>query len=79
MGLDENEFGMGIEQFEIEAVAAKYLDKYGEQGVVDMVWDDKEECWGYRDLGGEWRYVREETDTGEAGGGADGVNGRETG
>lgn len=60
MGLDENGFGMGIDRFEIEAVAAKYLSKYGAQGIVDMVWDEKEGCWSYQDLQGEWKHVQEE-------------------
>lgn len=57
MGLDENGFGLGVERSDVEMVAARYLAKYGAQGIVDMAWDEKERRWYYEDLEGNYKYV----------------------
>lgn len=36
MSLDENGFEFTVERADVDMVAARYLDKYGGQGIVDM-------------------------------------------
>lgn len=59
MGLDQNGFGLGISRAGMDMVAVRYLAKYGEQGVVDMTWDEQTLRWRYKDLQGEWKCVCE--------------------
>lgn len=57
MSLDENGFGLAVERSDIEMVAARYLNKFGGQGIVDMEWHEEEGRWYYEDLEGRWKYV----------------------
>lgn len=57
VGLDENGFGLLIDEAAVDLVAERYLDKYGAQGIVRMGWDAGEQKWRYRSLEGKWIYV----------------------
>ena len=57
VGLDENGFGLLIDEAAVDLVAERYLDKYGVQGIVRMGWDADAQKWRYRSLEGKWIYV----------------------
>lgn len=57
VGLDENGFGLLIDEAAVDLVAERYLDKYGVQGIVRIGWDAATQKWRYRSLEGEWIYI----------------------
>jgi hypothetical protein len=43
-----------IDQRAIDAVAQDYIQKYGVQGIVEMVWDETGNKYKYLNLDGAW-------------------------
>ncbi|TGJ88695.1 hypothetical protein E0Z10_g129 [Xylaria hypoxylon] len=48
--LDLNECGTPVENKVVSLVAKEYLEKYQQQGIVEMIWDEEGQCHTYTNL-----------------------------
>ncbi|KAI0434343.1 hypothetical protein F5Y09DRAFT_357164 [Xylaria sp. FL1042] len=57
LALDMNDFRTPVKQSSIDLVAGEYLQKHQQQGIVEMMWDEKRQCHTYTDIQGELVWV----------------------